>query len=606
MKIESQKLSVTEAFKNFYYIVPPYQREYVWKEKNVSQLLNDIYDEYVDDKNSEYFIGSIVVTKREGGSYEVIDGQQRITTLFISLCALRRIFKENADHLAIIEGLLVSPTINDKGEVVKNSHLELQYEDTADVLDGILTEQVFKNHLTGSSQNIREAFDTVYEYLKINFEKQEDLVRFYGYFMHKVNFVQIETPNVSDALKIFETINERGVGLNPMDLLKNLIFRQLNREDFQKINTEWKTITKTLEKNKQKALRFLRYFIMANYVVRDTKDNEVIREDEIYQWIVSHANECGYEKDPFNFVKKIQEGADAYTLFFNGVTLDGQRSTELENIRNLGGGAFSQHLVMVLAAKDLPVDLFLYLVRQIESLIFYYFITKTPAKALESRFSRWADELRDVVNSENQREALNDFIERSFVAEQKRLENDYKAMFFNINLNTLQQYKIKYILAKITQYVDSERLGQTGEGDLSRYLKKEIQIEHILPNTPTEELIRPFGDIENYNNYKIRLGNLTLLEKPHNIVAGRDFFDAKKNIYKQSSFYLTKSIAQKEAIGNNTCVTRLNNKLIEFNEWEAEDIEKRQEMLLSLSKEIWNIRKLEKEVLKRSALVAKK
>lgn len=590
MKIESQKLSITEAFKNFYYVVPPYQREYVWEEKNVSQLLNDVYDEYINDRNSEYFIGSIVVNKRNDGTYEVIDGQQRITTLFISLCALKRIFKDSVDHLAIIEELLTSPTINDKGDVIRNSHLELQYEDTADVLDSILYEKVLGRTLTGSSQNIKEAFETIYEYLKINFQKQEDLVKFYGYFMHKVNFVQIETPSVSDALKIFETINERGVGLNPMDLLKNLIFRQLDRKDFQKINGEWNNITKVLDRYKQKALRFLRYFIMANYEVKGSKDSEVIREDEIYEWIIKNEVICGYKIDPFKFVNKIKEGAEAYTSFFRGLTLDGEKSVELDNIRNLGGGAFSQHLVMLLAAKDLPKNLFLHLVRQIESLIYLYFITKTPAKALEARFSKWADALRNVVQSTDQNNALNMFIERIFVTEKKRLENDYKIMFANLAIGSLQQYKIKYILAKIAQYVDSKRIGGDGAGGLERYLDKKIEIEHILPNTPTEELIIPFGNEENYTNYKIKLGNLTLLEKPHNIVAGRDYFIKKKDIYKLSTFYLTKSIAEKENVGVNTTVTRINNKLIEFDKWEVVDIEKRQEMLFILSKDVWDIK----------------
>jgi len=589
MKIESQKLSITDAFRNLSYVVPPYQREYVWKEKNVSQLLNDIYEEYIDDHQSEYFIGSIVVNKRDDGSYEVIDGQQRLTTLFISLCALKRLFKGSPEHLREVNGLLTSQKSNEKGEFSQSRHLDLQYEDTSEILDAILNEKSLDKKMSGSSKNIKESFETVYEYLKVNFEKQMDLVRFYGYFMHKVNFVQIETPTVSDALKIFETINERGIGLNPMDLLKNLIFRQLERSDFQKINAEWKIITKTLDKYKQKALRFLRYFIMANFLVKDTKYSEIIREDEIYQWIVNHANKCGYETNPFSFVKKVQEGAEAYTSFFRGVTLEGTKSTELENIRSLGGGAFSQHLVMLLAAKDLPEELFSHLARQIENLIFYYFITKTPAKALETRFSRWADELREVVINEDQKTALNDFIKKSFVAEKKRLENDYKTMFINLNLNSLQRYKIKYILAKIAQYIDAERIGQESTGTLERYLDKKIEIEHILPDTPTEELIVPFGDLENYSNYKIRLGNLTLLEKPHNVVAGRGYFDEKKEIYKKSSFYLTKSIAQKETVGKDTTVTRVNDKLIEFDKWEAEDIEKRQEMLLSLSKEVWNI-----------------
>ena len=592
MKIESQKLSITDAFRNLSYVVPPYQREYVWKEKNVSQLLSDIYEEYIDDRNSEYFIGSIVVNKREDGLYEVIDGQQRLTTLFVSLCALKRLFKNSPEHLREVEGLLTSQKSNDRGDFNQSRHLDLQYEDTSEVLDAILDDKILEKRLSGSSENIKEAFETAYEYLKINFQKKEELVKFYGYFMHKVNFVQIETPSVSDALKIFETINERGVGLNSMDLLKNLIFQQLDRGGFQKINGEWKVITKTLDKYKQESLRFLRYFIMASYSVKDTKDSEVIREDEIYEWIVKHANDCGYESDPFGFVKRIQEGAEAYTSFFRGVTLDGEKSIELDNIRNLGGGAFSQHLVMLLAAKDLPNDLFLHLVRQIESLIFYYFITKTPAKALEARFSKWADDLREVAKSTDQKTALNEFIEHAFITEKKRLENDYKVMFINLTINSLQRYKIKYILAKIAQYIESKRIGGGGAGDLERYIDNKIEIEHILPNTPTEELIAPFGDVENYNNYKIKLGNLTLLEKPHNIVAGRDDFEHKKDIYKQSTFYLTKSIAQKDSVGINTTVTRINDELVEFNKWEAEDINKRQEMLLVLSQDVWDIKTL--------------
>lgn len=590
MKIESEKLEVIKAFRDFSYVIPDYQREYIWKNQNVEQLLDDIYEEYNDDHDSEYFIGSIVVTKQGSGAFEVIDGQQRLTTLFISLCAFKRLFKESPKHLSEVSGLLASQKSNERGEFSQSRHLDLQYEDSSEILDIILEEKDLDNKLTGSSRNIKEAFETVYEFLKVNFQEQDALVKFYGYFMHKVIFVQIETPSVSDALKIFETINERGVGLDPMDLLKNLIFRQLDKEDFQKINLEWKIVTKTLDKKNQKALRFLRYFIMANYLVRETRDNEVIREDEIYNWIVKHADQCGYKKDPFGFVKRIQEGAAAYTSFFRGVTLDGKKSIELENIRNLGGGAFSQHLVMLLAAKDLPNDLFLHLAHQIESLIFYYFITKTPAKALEARFSKWADDLREVTKSTDQKGALNEFIERAFIVEKKRLENDYKAMFANLTINSLQRYKIKYILAKIAQYIESKRIGGEGVGDLERYIDKKIEIEHILPNTPTDELIAPFGDMGNYSNYKIKLGNLTLLEKPLNIVASRNALEKKKDIYKQSTFYLTKSIAQKDNVGINTTVTRINEKLLEFNKWEAEDIEKRQEMLFTLSKDVWDIK----------------
>ena len=106
---------------------------------------------------------------------------------------------------------------------------------------------------------------------------------------NNVVFIQIST-DVSSALKIFETINERGVGLNPMDLLKNLLFTQVSPERFSQLKDEWKKITSPLEKNKEKPLRFLRYFLMANYDIKNERNDAIVREDEIYDWFLNKEN----------------------------------------------------------------------------------------------------------------------------------------------------------------------------------------------------------------------------------------------------------------------------------------------------------------------------
>ena len=115
------------------------------------------------------------------------------------------------------------------------------------------------------------------------------------YLANNVVFIQIST-DVSSALKIFETINERGVGLNPMDLLKNLLFAQVKQTQFSQLKDEWKKITKPLEKGKEKPLRFLRYFLMANYVIKNERGDAVVREDEIYDWFIAKDNAalCDY------------------------------------------------------------------------------------------------------------------------------------------------------------------------------------------------------------------------------------------------------------------------------------------------------------------------
>lgn len=595
MKIENQKLTVKEAFKNYYYIVPPYQRDYVWQTKNVEQLLTDIHDEFQIGDQTEYFIGCTVANRAavDSATYEVIDGQQRLTTLFLALCAFRILFSGEADFSQLILQLISSAEINEKGKIVKNPRLILQYEDSFETVQRILEGEGTTDNLTGASLRIRDAFDTIQKYLSANFSTGEALKEFYGYFTNKVSFIQIETPSINDALKIFETINDRGIGLNPMDLLKNLIFRQLPKSDFDKVNAEWKVIRDALDKNNVKPLRFLRYFLMANYQIEDPKGTETLYEDQLYPWITENDKKCHYTTEPMRFVKTMQQNANSYVRFSKGE--DGvKKNMYLENIRHLGGGSFSLHLIPLLSGKDLHQDLFDHLAKQIEALIFYYTVTRVLAKEFESKFSKWAKKIGRAVNLSygNAKTALNDIIISDFTPELNGMAADFDVQFLSLGLHSLQSYKIKYILAKLTAYVDAERIGRKEQLSLLPYLQKKIEIEHILPQRPEEDLLNTFPDKDSYDRAKNRLGNLTLLEKPINVVAGRQFFKDKVKLYTNSNFYLTKSLAAKDEVGADTTISRLNKKLLSFTDWNSEAIDIRQKMLLNLAKEVWRIEPL--------------
>src|SRR5579883_597759 len=98
LKIESQDLSVGALFKDFY-SVPDFQREYVWQREHVEKLLQDLYDEFYDEEGHvvtgpEYFLGSVVACKGEDGTFQLIDGQQRMTTLYLILCMIRDLLKK--------------------------------------------------------------------------------------------------------------------------------------------------------------------------------------------------------------------------------------------------------------------------------------------------------------------------------------------------------------------------------------------------------------------------------------------------------------------------------------------------------------------------------
>jgi hypothetical protein len=150
----------------------------------------------------------------------------------------------------------------------------------------------------------------------------------------------------------------------------------------------------------------------------------------------------------------------------------------------------------------------------------------------------------------------------------------------------MQQYRTRYLLAKLTQHVEEHFKGVALA--LGNFMP--LEIEHILPNTP-DAALREWFEAETpgtqYDSYRNRLGNLTLLEKPINIVAGNDFFARKQEEYRKCGNYLTKSLTGLIAVGKNSSVTRINTRLKEFESWTARSIDKRQELLIDLAKDIW-------------------
>jgi len=585
IQIQFKYLDIENCFKNFY-VVPDYQREYVWGETQVNQLLEDVYEEFDNNKLKEYFIGSTVVFKNEDALFELIDGQQRTTTIFLIVCAFKKVYKELGIDTDTIERMIKDKTVNSLGDSVDRYKLELQYKDSSNILVKIADNVDRPLNLVGSAERLFNAYETVVTFLKERFKGELDpLKRFFVYTYRKLKFIQIETPEINDALKIFETINERGVGLNPMDLLKNLLFRNVSRDDFNDLKDKWKSLIKLLETNNEKPLRFLRYFIMSNYKVNNQRGEEVIREEEIYKWFVKPENviQCNYQKKPFEFVDLMLDNATCYVNFFKGLNRDGSRNVYLDNIAKLGGGGFKQHLILLLAARNLPIDLFNYFAKQVETLVFYYFLTREQTKEFERNFSKWAKEIIQIKSPE----PLREFIKKYFEPVITQKENEYKIRFIEMLQSTVQQYRLRYILAKIAQYIDQERMGAYIPQTLDGYITKGVEIEHILPQNPVLSLREEFGD--EYDDLKIRLGNLTLLEKSMNVVVGNDFFAIKVIEYAKSPYYISKSIAGLDIIGVNSSVNRLNTKLKSYVHWDRETILDRQEMLFKLSKEIWKV-----------------
>ena len=135
--IKSQDLSVGDLLKDFY-AVPDYQREFVWTTDEVERLLHDIQNEHSDHHDGDapdYFIGTIV-TNYQGADkiFELIDGQQRVTTLYVFLVAIRDVLDELGATLHAVEDQLYSLSVDKHGNEAPRHRVDCSTKDSQDVL----------------------------------------------------------------------------------------------------------------------------------------------------------------------------------------------------------------------------------------------------------------------------------------------------------------------------------------------------------------------------------------------------------------------------------------------------------------------------------------
>lgn len=402
-----------------------------------------------------------------------------------------------------------------------------------------------------------------------------------------MKYIQIKTPDINDALKIFETINARGAGLNSMDLLKNLIFRQVPRNQFDSLKSKWKEFISILDDANEKPLRFLRYYSvqLSRFNNSTDKQENVMREDLIYNWMHDNAAKCGYVSDPFGFVARLTENAKCYVNFAKGKDAIGNDNAHLKNIIYLGGSAFRQHLILLLAARKFQDDMFNFLAKNLETYLFYYLFTREQAKIYEKQFGKWNLSLQKVQSMTD----LVNFVQTEMKPEITKKNAEFKARFLSFAEGDLQLYRVRYILAKLSMYIDQSRINALKPCSIESYIKN-YEIEHILPRTPQPELLEYYNQLgTNYEQLRSMLGNLTLLEQPINGSIHNVDYNDKVKEYAKSQTYLTRCLSGLDQVGVNTAINRTNELLKSFDHWDQDTIVQRQEMLYGIALKVWNM-----------------
>ncbi len=584
---------------DYFFVVPDYQREYVWEaDDQVDQFITDIDNEYDPNANKQtgYFIGSIIIVKNRN-KFDVIDGQQRLTTIMLSLCAMRESLKskeseldnKGKNYLKKIGSFLSDfDTKTDEDQM----RLELQYEESNGYLEHVILDRPFTADHSPSTLKMSADYDQLKEYYNsIAEEGATQLVNNCKYFLTAIELVVIKSESLSSALKIFETINQRGVGLNAMDLVKNLLFSKAKESEFNKIKDIWKTINANLLacKEDNKPLRILRYFLMARY------HDGIIREDSIYKWIISKDGKgsTNYENSPLVFAKELEAMSKRYSDLILATESLSDQSTypAVTRIGFVNKYRSRQHLIMLLALHpQVAKSEIEYLASQLESFFFFSNSLKIQAKRNEALFTDWALKLRNKKTKEE----IADVLRSSMTPYLQKLVGTFRSKFSTIRRNDYSPaYRERFILGMLENTL---RL-KSGLQSINHDFHHGKQVEHILPQTPKDRKIPDeFLDMEEYKNEIEKLGNTTLIEsninqalnKVHDL--GGNWFSQKQSEYMKSDVLSACLLHHDYHIGKDTALNRTKEELAySFREWNKDSITKRQAILLELAFETWKL-----------------
>lgn len=536
----------------YFYKVPQYQRDYSWKVEQWDDLWTDISKLKEDDK---HYMGSLVMIEGETHKeFDVVDGQQRITTLTLFALAgihcLRVLANnetkdKNEDRIKILKDRFIGSI--DPGSLSYTSKLKLNAENE-DFYETYLIEEKTHNNpqkLSDSNKLILEAFEYFKKKISEKFDKKDDGKAIADFLMKEVGdrliFTRIKVADDINAYMIFETLNTRGLQLSHTDLLKNYLFSQVSgATDIKNVGVKWNEILEMVDHNHFPT--FLRYYMMA-------VSGDYIRKTELYRIITKRFHT---KKDVFRLLNDLLKYAELYEALEDPDHVYwvecSKTKAAIKELKLLG---VHQHYPVVLATYfqfSKQKDEFRKLLELLVVISFRYLtIGEKNPSSLESAYTQV---LKKIITEDPTRaRSLFSALKDVYIGDEDFIT--YFSMRDRKTAGKAMQIT-KYILCKIEGYLRKEPIDSKVDTGT---------IEHILPKNAAESP-------KNGENLIDRLGNLLLLEKKLNKEARSSPFFDKKMIYQKSHYELPK-------------------KLLSYNEWTAEKIEERQKKLAEYAVEIW-------------------
>lgn len=505
--IQAEKKELKDLLnREFFFKVPEYQRPYSWDEEHFTDLIQDLIDA---KKDQEYFLGTIVVHKKDGVN-DIVDGQQRLTTIMILLACLRDLIKDEGFKASIQEKIIQKENIVDG--IPQKVRIEVKDRE-------IFNELVIPENGTKTPKDEDNLVEPQWRYvtaIRIFTERlknfsQEDLQEFTKFLSQKCILIYLSTNTFEDAFRLFIIVNDRGKQLRRIDILKaNNISPTVIKSDAVRnsLSQKWEDWEKNLGGETFEQIIFLLRFML----IGEKPQNDLLVEFE--EKIFKKGIVAKGEK----FIDLVCEYASMYSDIFEDYTFFDSHASKvrINSLLYIMDTEFKSNewkAVLLLYLKKFKQ-------KNIES-----FLSKLEMKYLEGWLSGSSKDIR-IVGFGNIIKVINTAKKADEVTNSDTLKVDEQTLLSKIKEDIYNSQYCKYILSRL------ELL--SSENDVEKKIKAK-SIEHVLPQNPKDgsQWLKDFTD-EQRKYWINRLANLVLLSKSKNSSAKNYDFDEKKNKYLKS------------------------------------------------------------------------
>ena len=552
-KITATEKNLVQVLSDDYFFeIPLYQRPYAWTNEHVEELLGDLIDAMRRDSDAPYFLGSIVLIKSDDNpKSEVVDGQQRLTTLTMLLCVLRDISSDDELDEFIRQAGSVYKGTEDRFRLsarrLDRSFFEKNIQRMNSLEDFLqLNPAKFSDSQTHMFENVGFLKQ---ELLKLDESERRKLA---AYVAQKCFLVVVSASDGESARRIFSVMNDRGLDLSPTDVLKAKVLDAITDSQSQdEYAVKWETIEEELGRDDFRDLFAHIRMIYRKEKLRGTLESE----------FQSHVLSGLTSKKAIHFVDdELEPYADAYEIVLSSSyesTKDAEKvNALLRHLNRLDNFDWIPPAIAYFRRNEGQTDRLLAFTCELERLAYGLFIRRANINERIDRYGQVisAIESEDGLLDENSPLQLS-ADERTEILE--RLNGD---IYSQVRLRTPLLLRLDSVVAE--------------EG--ASYQHPIVSIEHVLPQSPEEnsQWVEWFPDEEERNRWTHRLANLVLLSRRKNSRASNYEFARKKSEYFQR---------------RGTTTFALTTMVVDRSEWTPAVLECRQEELIGALKKLWRL-----------------